>query len=442
MTGHRFSLCAVLSGLLLVSAGWAAEKLPAFPGAEGFGAFTAGGRGGKVLLVTNLEDFSGPGKPIAGSLRAAIMANGPRTIVFRVSGIIPLRAPLKISEPYLTVAGQTAPGAGVCLKNFGLSINTHDVVLRHLRVRPGDELGPALRKQGKSFEPDGISINVPSRNVILDHCSVSWAIDECLSVSGAGITDVTVQWCIISESLHESFHAKGAHGYGSLLRANGNLSFHHNLYAHHSSRSPRPGTYGDGSVLLDFRNNVIHDSMGYSAKDPVRMNYVANYIQRPRRHVFQVGGEQTRLYVEGNHLVDGGERNRDPWELISGEQDVNRAKTPFLVSAVVTQSAHQAYEAIVASGGATLPRRDAVDARVIRQLQEKMGGLINSQSEVGGYPELHSEAAAPDADEDGLPDAWEKQHGLDPASAKDASGDSDGDGYTNVEEFLNATDPS
>ena len=417
--------------------------IPAFPGAEGFGSRTPGGRGGKVLFVTNLKDYvPGREKPIPGSLRAACEAKGPRIVIFRVSGTIPLKTGLRISEPYLTIAGQSAPGDGICLKNFGTAIQTHDVVIRHIRFRPGDEMGPVYKKRGRSFSPDSLSVNAPSRNVVIDHCSVSWSIDECLSVSGAGITNVTVQWCIISESLNDSFHAKGPHGYGSLLRTNGNVTFHHNLYAHHRSRSPRPGTYGEGSILLDFRNNVIHDSNGYSAADPVRMNYIGNYIKRPRKHVFRIGGNATRMFVAGNFLVDGGDRNKKQWNLISGGTEKNRMNAAFRVAAVSTDSAAQAYKRILSSCGATLPKRDGVDTRIMRQLKRGSGGIIDSQRQVGGWPKLQSAPVPKDSDQDGLPDAWETKHGLNPHAASDAAKDKDGDGYTNIEEWLNGTDPA
>lgn len=418
----------------------AADALPAFPGAEGFGSTTPGGRGGQVLLVTNLKDYV-PEKerPIAGSLRAAIATKGPRIVVFRVAGTIALKAPILISEPFLTLAGQSAPGDGVCLKNYSLLIGTHDVVVRYLRVRPGDELGPVYKARGESFEPDGIAVTRPGRNVVIDHCSVSWAIDECLSVSGADITDVTIQWCMISESLHDSFHKKGRHGCGSLFRCNGNLSVHHNLYAHHATRCPRPGTYGKGSILLDFRNNVIHDSYGYSGGDPVRMNYVGNYLKRSGG--FRVGGKTTRIFVADNYKVGSGEKS-DPWDLITKETAQNRMGKTFTVAPVGTDTAQQTYTAIAKSVGASLPRRDAVDERVIRQLKAGKGNRINSQSEVGGYPELRAAKVPEDADSDGMPDKWEKMHNLDPTSAKDAAGDLDKDGYTNIEEFLNATDPA
>ena len=331
---HDVIICLSICCMAPVDHSFGAN-IPAFPGAQGFGCRTIGGRGGKVLFVTNLKDYiPGREKPVAGSLRSACAAQGSRTVIFRISGTIPLKTGLRISEPYLTIAGQSAPGEGICLKNYGTAIRTHDVVLRHIRFRPGDEMGPVYKKRGKSFSSDSIEVNVPSHHVVIDHCSISWSIDECLSISGAGITDVTVQWCIISESLNDSFHTKGPHGYGSLLRTNGNVTFHHNLYAHHKSRSPRPGTYGEGSILLDFRNNVVHDSIGYSGADPVRMNYVGNYIKRSGKYVFKIGGETTRIYAAGNFLVDGGQRNKQQWNLISRNTEKNRMKAAFPVAAV------------------------------------------------------------------------------------------------------------
>ena len=409
-------------------------KVRAFPTAEGFGAYAKGGRGGQVLFVTNLND-SGP-----GSLRAAVQTKGARYVLFRVSGTIELESSLSIREPYITIAGQTAPGDGVCLKNRELTISAHDVVIRYLRVRPGDELGPSYRARGKGFSPDAISVTRPSHDVIVDHSSASWSIDECVSISGQGITAVTVQWCMITESLNDSFHEKGPHGYGSLLRCNGNVSFHHNLYAHHRSRSPRPGTYGDGSILLDFRNNVIYDSSGYSAADPVRMNYVGNFIRRPRGAVFNIGGDGTRMFVDGNHLDGGGAKNSDPWRLIERTKPRNKMDRPFEVEPVATQDPKAALDAVLKSSGATRPKRDAVDTRVAEQVRSGKGKLIDSQREVGGWAKLRAGEAPEDSDADGMPDGWERKHGLD-VTAQDHNGDRDGDGYTNLEEFLNGTDP-
>src|SRR3990172_5507517 len=266
---HRFFCRLVLFCTVVDFALSGTERTRAFPGAEGFGAFSQGGRGGRVLFVNNLNDDG------AGSLREACRTKGPRIVVFRVGGIIELKSNLKITEPYITIAGQTAPGDGICLKNFTLWVkNTHDVVIRYIRSRPGDQM---------KVEQDAISIDT-SKNVIIDHCSASWGTDETLSVTGKGCTNVTVQWCMITESLDNSVHHKGRHGYGSLFRLDGNVSVHHNLYAHNSSRNPRPGTYGDvrRGGLLDFRNNVIYNwgvRAGYSAEDKITMNYIANYLK-------------------------------------------------------------------------------------------------------------------------------------------------------------------
>jgi pectate lyase len=398
----------VLPLLLAAPLALTAAPAPAFPGAEGFGAGTLGGRGGATLLVTNLDDYDPRSEtPVPGSLRAACDATGPRIVSFQVSGTIALKATLRISQPWLTLAGQMAPGGGICLKNYATTIHTHDVIVRYLRFRPGDEMAAEYHKQGKAFEPDALSIDDGSRDVIVDHCSASWAIDECLSVSGEGITNVTVQWCIISESLNHSLHSKGAHGYGSLIRCNGNVTFHHNLYAHHNSRTPRPGTYGDGCILLDFRNNLIYDAIrgGYTSTDPARINYVGNCIKGGPSSVwncaFSVGGDATRIYAEDNHVVSLAERQKRDWELISHLKDVNRQTTPFAAAPVDTDTPERAYERILAECGATLPVRDAVDARIVAEVRSGKGRVIDSQSQVGGWPRLTSAPAPPDSDNHG-----------------------------------------
>jgi hypothetical protein len=414
----------------------------AFPGAEGFGAHATGGRAGRVYAVTTLEDYDPKKKqkPIVGSLRAAVSTSGPRTIVFRVSGVIELKAPLVITEPRLTIAGQTAPGGGVCLKNFGCQIQADDVIVRHVRFRPGDEAGK---------ENDALSV-YKCRNVIIDHCSASWSVDETLSVTGEGCGNVTVQWCLITESLNESVHHKGSHGYGSLLRADGNLTFHHNLYAHHRTRCPRPGTYGDPpGLLLDFRNNVIYDWIspaGYSSTDPVRMNYVGNFLKpgpstTRRKFAFNIGGPKTELFVAGN-VIDGLKpAPADNWSLIERAQPENRRESRFDTAPVATDDAAVAFRRVLESAGATLPARDAVDRRVIDEVRHGSGKVINSPKDVGGWPRYESTPPPSDADDDGMPDAWETQYRLNPQDATDGPQDVDGDGYTNLEEFLNGTDP-
>ncbi|QEG37972.1 pectate lyase family protein [Bythopirellula goksoeyrii] len=431
----NYLICCALF-LPLICNSTVADEPPilAFPGAEGFGAHSQGGRGGRVLFVTNLND-SGP-----GSFREAVEAKGPRYILFRVAGVIPLEDELVCREPYSTIAGQSAPGDGVCLKNFNFTIRAHDVIVQHLRFRPGDEPAAALLAKGRSFEPDAVTIGAPSRDVILDHCSATWSTDECCTVSGAGIDNVTVQWCLIAESLNHGAHHKGDHGFGSLIRCNGRVSYHHNLYAHHRTRSPRPGTYGPGSILFDFRNNVIYDSNGYSAEDPVRMNYVGNYIRKPNGPAFKVGGKSTQMYQQGNYQEESGTKNEDFWQLISSAKPENKREEPFEVEPVSTQTAKDAYDAVLRAAGATLPERDAVDARIVEQVRAGTGELIDSQADVGGWPAYGAGELPADADNDGMPDEWETQHGLDPA-VDDHLGDPDGDGYPNLEEYLNGGEP-
>ena len=413
---------------------------PAFPGAEGAGAYTLGGRGGQVLLVTTLADYR-PGKeqPIVGSLRAAVVTKGPRTVLFRVAGNIALKEPLRLAEPYLTIAGQTAPGEGVCLTDSYIAIQAHDVVLRYLRVRPGDVL---------KVELDCISSR--AADVIIDHCSTSWGIDETISTNGDS-RNVTVQWCLLTESLGNSVHHKGNHGYGSLISGPGEISYHHNVYAYHRSRNPRPG-----DVTLDFRNNLIFgwgDRAGYNSDDRTRMNYVGNYLwpltysKRPES-AFNPGSLASRLFLEGNVHHDDAASTRDNWRLIhppegadAGQSQVMRVNHAFATATVTTEPAEQALEHVLQMGGASLPARDAVDQRVIAQIRAGQGKPIDSQAEVGGWPQLAQAEPPSDSDLDGMPDAWERKFGLDPANARDNVADLDHDGYTNLEEYCNGTDP-
>jgi pectate lyase len=437
----------VMVGFVMVGIG-EAQKIKAFPEAEGFGAYAIGGRGGKLFMVTTLEDYGQDESPIAGSLREAIEAEGPRMVLFRVGGIIELKAPLVVRHPYLTLAGHVAPWQGICLKNYGFQIReTHDVVVRYLRVRPGDEMGK---------ETDAISV-YKSKNVILDHCSASWGTDETLSVTGAGTDSVTVQWCFIAESLNQSVHAKGAHGYGSLIRADGRISFHHNLYAHHVTRCPRPGTYGDQSVLLDFQHNVIYNckSMaGYSREDSVRINLVGNYYKpgpetTDKNHIFQIGGQTTLMYVADN-ILEGVDQRGDDWSLIASGGwwnwafglDAYKLKEPIPVSPIRKEKTKEMYYEVLRFAGANLQMRDAVDRRIMADIERGEGRIINSQKDVGGWPTYESARYPYDQDMDGMPDHWEKFHALNPEDGTDHIKDNDGDGYTNLEEFLNGTEPS
>jgi pectate lyase len=414
--------------------------LPAFPGAEGFGAKATGGRGGEVYEVTNLND-AGP-----GSLRDAV-SKGNRTVVFRVSGTIELKKKLTLKQPNITIAGQTAPGDGICLKDYTFGIATENVVVRYLRCRLGD-----LSRQ----EEDAISILHGAKNVILDHCSATWSVDECLSTSGND-TDITVQWCLIAEPLNNSIHEKGAHGYGSLARANGRISWHHNLWAHCDSRSPRLGdNYGKAPFpTFDVRNNVVYDYGRICSgltQGIFKANYVGNFI-RPgpsskAKFPIHLGDPSDLLFYIKDNIFEGNDKltkdNALFFDLveIKGKRQVQTVAEPFGVVPVATQSPQEAFEAVLATVGASLPVRDAVDARIIRQVRERTGTIIDSQKQVGGWPVLKSLPAPLDSDHDGMPDEWELQHGLNPRDPADAQRDNDKDGYTNLEEYLNGTDPN
>jgi hypothetical protein len=433
--------CLALSLVLcsLISAG---SDIPAFPGAEGFGSTTPGGRGGKAILVTNLND-AGP-----GSLRAACETKGPRIVVFRVAGIIDLRSPLLVAEPFITIAGQSAPGDGICLRGYNLEIRTHDVVVRFLRSRPGESSGK---------EVDAISIAGNSRGVILDHCSASWSVDEALSPSGA-IADITVQWCIIAEALNHSVHKKGAHGYGSLVRAVGGVSLHHNLWAHNDARNPRLGdNYGRPPYpTFDFRNNVIYDygkiCSGMTG-DILSVNYVSNYIlpgpssDRKRGPIVFTDQADAKYYLAGNIVEGNPERTADNALLfdrteVNGRKLVTILPEPFAVPKVGTLPAKAVLRAVLDGAGATLPKRDAVDARIVAEAGRGTGSIIDSTRQVGGWPVYRSGRAPRDQDGDGIPDAWEKAHGLNPRDPSDALATGDGGGYTNLEKYLNSLVPA
>jgi pectate lyase len=411
--------------------------LPAFPGAEGFGADTPGGRGGRVLFVTNLND-AGP-----GSLRAACEAEGPRTVIFQVSGTIALKSDLAVKNPYLTIAGQTAPGDGICLRDYTFGVSTHDVIVRYLRGRLGDE---------SKRESDGLDIWNGAHHVIFDHCSATWSVDECLSLSG-NVSNVTVQWCLIGESLRKSLHAKGSHGYGSLSRANGPVSWHHNLWIHNDARNPRLGdNYGRGPTFptFDVRNNVIY-GFGATAsgltQGNLRINYVGNYLRAgpdsSAKTPMTIGPKSDiKIYFAGN-VYDGhpeftADNRKFPSAYeIDGKRQVEVVDQPFETAPVKTLAAADALEVVLAKVGASRPKRDAVDARLVEHVRTRSGQMINSQKEVGGWPELKSGPVPPDTDRDGMPDAWEKAHGLNPEDAADGNADANKDGYTNLEEYLN-----
>ena len=444
-----------LALFLTVLPAWAAT--PAFPGAEGAGKWTRGGRGGAVIEVTTLND-SGP-----GSLRTAIDASGPRIVVFRVSGTIVLRSPLRIRESFITIAGQTAPGDGICLARYPLTVAADHVIVRHIRSRCSDE---AFRDGVTGEGMDSLSVG-SGTNIIIDHCSTSWSVDENLSTSvgqsGPKLDKVTVQWCLIGESLNRSVHTSpAAHGYGTLAKGGygAEYSYHHNLYVHNNSRNPYPGNYNDVSIdpqglAFDFRNNVIYNWMnpyaGYNtqnrANSVTRMNFIGNYYKPGpnsggRRAFFQ-RVLASRGYFDANWMADG--YPKDPWQLVMWDskwtpQQIAAFKlsSPVPMSEVPpTETAEAAFRRVLADVGATRPKRDPVDARLVKDVEAGTGKIIDDEAEVGGWPELKSAPAPVDSDHDGMPDTWETSRKLNAKDSADSSRDRDGDGYSNLEEYLN-----
>ena len=418
----------------------------AFPGAEGAGRFSAGGRGGAVLRVTNLED-SGP-----GSLRAAVEAKGARTVVFDIAGTIQLKTPLKISNGQITIAGQTAPGGGITLRDQTLVVGADDVVIRFIRSRLGSE---------SKVEGDAIWIS-GGRRIILDHVSASWSVDETLSASArydrpdpsgekGGFYDLTVQWSIIAESLAHSIHVKGDHGYGSLIRGGdgSRISFHHNLWANHMARAPRPGNYEGPDkdpigALFDFRSNVFYnwggDKSGYNADKATlsAYNFVDNaYVPGPnsqKKVAFKESDTLAKAYFAGNSM--DGVVPADPWSLVTftiPEPAGYRLTAPVDVAPVTPEAADKAYERVLADAGASV-WRDPVDRRIVEGVKTRAGKVIDTQADVGGWPDLPAGAPAKDSDGDGMPDAWEKAHDLDPGKADGAV--VGGNGWTSLELYL------
>jgi hypothetical protein len=415
----------------------------AFPGAEGFGRFAAGGRGGDVYAVTHLND-NGP-----GSLREAVSA-GNRTVVFRVSGTIDLQSDLLITQSNLTIAGQTAPGDGICLKRHPLRLSgASDVIIRHLRVRPGPESGKPV---------DGIEVR-NGRNIILDHCSVSWSIDEAVN-TWHGAKDLTVQWCLIAEPLNRSIH-RGPHGYGASWGGE-NTSYHHNLFAHCAGRAPSvAGQTKERTILMDHRNSVIYNWQHRSCDGkPVSINVVNNYykpgpatLPAVRRRIVRIDdtraayGYDSGWHIAGNIVEGFPALTADNWAggvdfEGSTSAQTSRRLDPFPVAPVTTQPAAEAYALVLAGAGATLPRRDSIDARIIDEVTRGTAtfgdGIIDTPAQVGGWPELKSAPAPADSDGDGMPDAWEQARGLNPRDPADRNAATLAPPYTNLEVYLNS----
>ena len=446
-------------------------KALAFPGAEGGGMYTTGGRGGKVIHVTTLADSG------TGSLRAALNESGTRTIVFDVAGLIELGSTLNIAKGDVTIAGQTAPGDGICIKNFSTQVKADNVIIRFVRFRMGDEA-----KQ----ENDAIWGRY-QKNIILDHCSMSWSTDECSSFY-ANI-NFTMQWCILTESLCNSVHGKGAHGYGGIWGGK-NASFHHNLLANHKSRNPRfdhPEIYDNNISThrgnVDYRCNVVYnwgDNSSYGGEG-AWLNMVNNYYKpgpasKDKKYFLDANGIYSssgtnygypELYVSGNMHTKYSDITSD--NLVGVYWHDHKTNTPPDNSKLklsqmpvkgpssedvytTTHSATDAFARICASAGASL-KRDAVDRRACGDAQSgkatctdggngSKNGIIDTQSVVGGWPSYTADAAAlaktVDTDKDGMPDWFETQFGLNKSDAADGNAKTldHKDRYTNLEMYL------
>ena len=421
---------------------------------EGGGAAVTGGDGGTVYRVSRLDDVLDPntGLPMAGTLRYAVNQTGVRRVLFTVAGTIHLNSELRIKTGSITIDGQSAPGEGICIADYPLVINASNVIVRFIRVRLGDV---------SNTESDAVSVN-NATGVVLDHLSCSWSVDECVSCYGN--TDFTMQYCIVSESLKESVHDKGSHGYGGIWGGK-NASFHHNLLAHHDSRNPRfDHSYVNNTCFgpIDYVNNVVYNWGGNSTyggegyTQARKINMVNNYYKygpstgssKRNRLVdptvsceFCSDGHTLipgKFFLSGNYMYGDANVTADNWQGSTQKGSNVKSATRWtdgLTALKNEQTAEQAYETVLAKAGCSL-QRDIIDTRIINDVRNGTGSLINTQSQVGGWPELQSGTRETDSDYDGIPDAWETEFKLDPNDPLDARATTFVTGYTNLEVYL------
>ena len=446
------------------------SSAPAFPGAEGYGRYAAGGRGGTVYHVTNLNDSG------TGSLRAAVEASGARTVVFDVSGTIDLSSALNIRNDNISILGQTAPGQGICIKGYPLYVYANNVIIRFIRCRMGDIYA----------QEDDAAGGRNRANIIIDHCSFSWSTDECASFYGN--QNFTMQWCYITESLNNSVHGKGAHGFGGIWGGT-KASFHHNLLAHHRSRNARldhdyvSKMYGP----IDYINNVIYnwsgnvayggESTGKGGENYRKINFVGNYYKPGPAtksgwsYIMNLTNkcsncnssnptdvEPAHLYLTGNILEGNASVNSNNWNGIkpdvSTDLDAYKSDTKFVDQSfsgntISTQSAEDAFDKVITYAGASYSR-DVIDNRIAKEVRNgsytyegskgSTGGIIDTQSDVGGWCALSGGTKLADTDGDGMPDEWEELNGLNPNDSSDGKTKTlDSKGYyTNVEVYSNS----
>jgi hypothetical protein len=439
-----------------------ALALPAFPEAQGYGTQTIGGRGGTICEVINLNDTG------AGSLRDCVeVKTGARTVVFRVGGTIPLTRDIIINaqHSYLTIAGQTATGGGIQLKNWGIYIQdgAHDVVIRYLRVRPGSDA--CIAQGGTACDyVSGISMwgeTIAKRvyNVVLDHISAEWATDQNTTVWDS-VSDVTIQNSIIAEGATTG-HSKGQHSTGFL--AGGDIkidtthprtvSIHHSIFAHNGERNPRVGD----PAIFDFRNNVVYyygeyTAGSFSMEYPVstypkslntlKFNFINNIYKKsptdPTTGKFIVElDKQSRIYINGNYTPAypaGTSNDFNTGNIAGGNASINKLSSPVATPVVTTDATSAVLAKVLVNAGAKLPSRDSIDMRIVNDVLNSTGSIGQDQN---NWPALANGTAPPDTDHDGMPDAWETAHGFNPNDASDRNKDQNNNGYTNVEEYLN-----
>lgn len=428
--------------------------------------YTTGGRGGAVYYVNTLSDNStGNSATHEGSLRWCLSQTGKRTILFKVSGLITLGSQLSISKGDVTIAGQTAPGDGICLKSYTTYVGAKNVIIRYMRFRLGDE---ALQESDAIWGRD-------NSDVIIDHCSMSWCVDECASFYSN--KNFTLQWCLLAESLRNSVHDKGAHGYGGIWGGE-NATFHHNMLAHHDSRNPRFNGWKRSGLSytttiaeerLDYRNNVVYNwgaNSTYGGESAGHYNMVGNYYKygpatsaKSRLAQADIDAGTTvvlprhgKYYLSGNYIFGNATYTADNKLAIYNKTgfplDSVVVQTPFAFYPVTTHSAGKAFEKVLAYVGCSL-RRDTVDGRVVQEAKAgnytftgsngSTNGLIDTQTDVGAWPTYNSATAPTDTDIDGMPDAWETANGLNPNYAADGNLFTlSTEGYTNLEVYLNS----
>ncbi|MEO7264442.1 MAG: pectate lyase [Ferruginibacter sp.] len=440
------------------------ELIPiAFPGAEGFGKYTAGGRGGKVFIVANLND-KGP-----GSFREAVEAKEKRMVVFAVSGTIHLESKLYIKGD-ITIAGQTAPGDGICIADNTVLLGGNNIIVRFLRFRMGDKYQKGGMVDGNGGD-DAIG-GTHRKNIIIDHCSMSWSTDEVFSVYAGDST--TLQWNIISEPLNYSYHFETGdkdyehHGYGAIWGGR-HLSAHHNLFAHCANRTPRfDGIRNAPEENADLVNNVIYNwasnnvyageggtyniTNNYYKYGPDTKKQVMNRIANPYKKLPSI--PFGKFYINGNYSDASLEVTNNNWlGVVMNEgtpEDAAFAKlnSPFPAMPVATQDAVTAYDWVLKNAGAIYPKRDTLDERIIKDVKNRTGKIIDVQGDyphgtayektITAWPALLSIPAPLDTDKDGIPDDWEKKYGLNHADISDANKTSLHKFYSNLEIYINS----